>query len=330
MATFDITQDYNRGNFESFLFDFLPDDYAQENDEVYFDFKNIEEGVKLGSCDSLDLDIFEFRTKSNRDPRVTLTKEVVLCMKKYGYKPNALVAFYFGGSHSWRLSLITTDYFIENGKIKTEHSNPRRFSFLLGDGCKRHTPEQMLFEKVKIRERTENGKTLSAVEDLKSRFALEVVGKEFFDEYKVFYEDFVQYITGNRYVKAGGKYERKPVSKENATIFCQFKKIADGDYELACKYVRDYVKKFMGRLVFLQFLQKKGWLGVAKNANWGCGNKNFLLDLFSTSKYQDDFLEKVVEPLFFGMLNTDVDDRETLFKEKGWNLSLLDDNKQMP
>ena len=330
MKMFDVSQDYDRKNFEDFLYDFLPDDFEGETEDVYFDFKNIEEGVHLGSCGSLDLDIFEFRTKSTKDPRVTLTKEVVSCMKKYAYKPNALVSFYSSESHSWRLSLITTDYSKENGRLKTEHSNPRRFSFKLGKDCKAHTPEQMLFEKGKIRERTENGKTLSAIEDLKSRFALEVVSKQFFDEYKVFYEDFVQFITGNRYVKSSGKYERKSVSKENSKIFSQFKKLANDDYELACKYVRDYVKKFMGRLVFLQFLQKKGWLCVAKDAKWGDGNKNFLLDLFSASKYQGDFLEKVLEPLFFGMLNTDVEDRKNLFKAKNWDISLLDDFKQIP
>ena len=40
------------------------------------------------------------------------------------------------------------------------------------------------------------------------------------------------------------------------------------------KAVRDYVKKLMGRLVFLQFLQKKGWMGV--NQKWGDGDQEFL------------------------------------------------------
>ncbi len=330
MKTFDVTQDYNREDFLEFLSDFLPEDYTMEEEQSYYEYINIEEGYKLGTCDSLDLDVFEFRTKSNRDPRVTLTREVVSFMKKYGSNQNALVVFYSNDSHNWRFSLITTDYEIINGKIKPLYSNPRRFSFRLGGECKAHTPNVMLFKKGQICEHTENGKTVTAIEDLKNRFALEVVSKQFFDEYKVFYEDFVQYITGNRYVKVGGKYERKPVSKENTKIFNQFKKLANGDYELACKYVRDYIKKFMGRLVFLQFLQKKGWLGVAEKDSWGNGNKNFLLDLFTSSNNKNDFLEKVLEPLFFGMLNTDIDDREKLFKEKEWDIALLDEFKQIP
>ncbi len=332
MKTFEVTQDYNSKTFADFIYDFLPEDYSPKKQQAYFDYTNIEEGYKLGTCKSLNLDVYEFRTKSKRDPRVTLTREVVSLMKKYGYNQNALVVFYSSKSHNWRLSLITTDYEVVNDKVKALYSNPRRFSFRLGAECKAHTPQTMLFKKRPINKHTENGREITALEDLKSRFALEVVSKQFFNEYKVFYEDFVQYITGNRYVKTGkkGKYERKSVSKENTRIFSQFKKIACGDYDLACKYVRDYVKKFMGRLVFLQFLQKKGWLGVEENDSWGSGNKNFLIDLFSSTKYKNDFLKKVLEPLFFGMLNTDLRDRKKLFNAKEWDVSLLDDFKQIP
>ena len=330
---FDITKNYNREEMLDFLRDFLPDDFEQIEEQTFFEFTNIEEGYKLGFSDSLNLDVYEFRTRSNRDPRVTLTKEVVSCIKNYGYNPNALAIFYSLESNSWRFSLITTDYSFEDGKLKRTYSNPRRFSFKLGKDCKRHTPEQMLFSKGQIRERTENGKTLTVIEDLKSRFAIEVVSNEFFNEYKVFYEDFVQYITGNRFVKtSGNKYEKKPISEQNKEIFNQFEQIANGDYELACKYVRDYIKKLMGRLVFLHFLQKKGWLGVNEESLWGDGNKSYLLDLFknSSSTEQENFLDKVLEPLFFGMLNTPEAERKALFEEKKWNLQLLSTFNRIP
>ena len=333
IKAFDITKEYNREVFLDFLRDFLPDDFEQIEEQTFFEFTNIEEGYKLGFSDSLNLDVYEFRTRSNRDPRVTLTKEVVSCIKNYGYNPNALAIFYSLESNSWRFSLITTDYSFEDGKLKRTYSNPRRFSFKLGKDCKRHTPEQMLFSKGQIRERTENGKTLTVIEDLKSRFAIEVVSNEFFNEYKVFYEDFVQYITGNRFVKtSGNKYEKKPISEQNKEIFNQFEQIANGDYELACKYVRDYIKKLMGRLVFLHFLQKKGWLGVNEESLWGDGNKSYLLDLFknSSSTEQENFLDKVLEPLFFGMLNTPEAERKALFEEKKWNLQLLSTFNRIP
>ena len=321
MRTFDLSSSYNRENLQKYLVDFLPDDYTPEETEQYYKFTNIEKGFKLGETSELDLSVFEFKIKSNNDPKITITKEVALLMKKYEYTSNALVVFYNEKTEQWRFSLITTDYEKKGNKIIRHYSNPKRYSFLLGKDCKKHTPQKMLF-KEPIHEYTENGKKITKEQDLKNRFALEVVGKEFFDEYKVFYEDFVQYITGNRYIKKSGKWEKIRIHKENSKVFNKFLIIANNNEELAQKYVRDYIKKMMGRIVFLQFLQKKGWLGD--------GDKNYVQNLFLKFDYKDDFLEQVLEPLFFGMLNTQKKDREALFKEKHYNLSLLKDFKNVP
>ena len=70
--------------------------------------------------------------------------------------------------------------------------------------------------------------------------------------------------------------------------------------------MRDYVKKLLGRLVFLQFLQKKGWMGVpAANKDWKGGDLNFMANLFNKSTYQDNYLDQVLEPLFFNTLNAE-------------------------
>ena len=42
----------------------------------------------------------------------------------------------------------------------------------------------------------------------------------------------------------------------------------------------DFAKKLMGQLIFIYFLQKKGWLGVEKDQDWGTGPKNFLRKIF--------------------------------------------------
>ena len=63
------------------------------------------------------------------------------------------------------------------------------------------------------------------------------------------------------------------------------------------KQHRDYVKKLLGRLVFLQFLQKKGWMGVpASNENWEGGDKNYLANLIERYKGNDRILSDVLEP----------------------------------
>lgn len=119
---------------------------------------------------------------------------------------------------------------------------------------------------------------------IKESFSVERLSNEFFDEYKRIYQSFVVYGTGK------------------TDIMNQF--VEFGDKE---KAFRDYIKKMMGRLVFLQFLAKKGWLGVPEGQDWGNGNKEYMKKLFESkpSAIQGDYLEKVLEPLFFDSLNTD-------------------------
>jgi hypothetical protein len=54
----------------------------------------------------------------------------------------------------------------------------------------------------------------------------------------------------------------------------------------------------MGRLVFLQFLQKKGWLGVRAGEPWGTGDSEFIQNLFAQTKDKDHFIDNVLEALF--------------------------------
>ena len=170
--------------------------------------------------------------------------------------------------------------------------------------------------------------------EMEAAFSVEELSTEFFAEYKVFYEDFVQYITGKRYMKAKKSgYENKTVAgaKVHTEIFANFKKLSGGDEQKAEKKVRDYIKKMMGRLVFIQFLQKKGWLGCSDD-NWDDGDRDYLQHLFeqSNTAQQENFLSAVLEPLFFGMLNTDPKDRTQHFKQKGWDVTLLDRFGKVP
>jgi hypothetical protein len=62
----------------------------------------------------------------------------------------------------------------------------------------------------------------------------------------------------------------------------------------------------MGQIVFLYFLQKKGWLGVEKGKDWGSGPRDFLR-LLARGDYgaYDNFFNGVLEPLFYDTLATD-------------------------
>ena len=276
MKTFDVSNDYNRGDFADFLTDFLPDDFEPAEEKIYSEYINIEEGLKLGSVESLGLDVFEFRTKSNRDPRVILTKEVVSFMKKCGYNQNALVVFYSAESHSWRLSLITSDYEVVNGKVKPLYSNPRRFSFKLGEGCKKHTPESMLSKKI------------NSFDDLKKRFDIEVVTKQFYQELFNWYEWACEIVTF-------------PVGDTN--------KNKKGDYNVHQSRENNELNliRLITRLMFIWFIKQKdlipSWIFDENEL------QKILIDFDPKSKDKGNYYNAIIQNLFFATLNKKIEER---------------------
>ena len=104
--------------------------------------------------------------------------------------------------------------------------------------------------------------------NIKDAFSVERLNKDFFNGYKERYVKFLNHINED--------------TKEN----------------------RDYVKKLLGRLVFLQFLQKKGWMGVPANQQgWNGGDKFYMNHLIERYEGNDRLLSDVLEPLFFNTLN---------------------------
>jgi hypothetical protein len=84
------------------------------------------------------------------------------------------------------------------------------------------------------------------------------------------------------------------------------------DKAIACEFkgknisTVDFAKKLLGQIVFLYFLQKKGWLGVEKGKHWGSGPRDFLRRL-ADRKYgaYDNFFNDALQPLFYDTLATD-------------------------
>jgi hypothetical protein len=94
------------------------------------------------------------------------------------------------------------------------------------------------------------------------------------------------------------------------------------------KAARDFCKRMMGRIVFLYFIQKKGWLAVAQGKKWGEGNPDYLYDLFRKSKHKDDFYYQELVPLFFKTLNnTDSEKESNTLRFPYLNGGLFDDGQ---
>ena len=195
-------------------------------------------------------------------------------------KDAALVAFHTDNPDDWRFSLVKMDYQIaesETGKIKTktELTPARRFSFLVGKNENSHTAQKQLLP---ILQDDKNNPLLS---DLEKAFNIEVVTQEFFEKYCGLFLDV--------------KESLEQIIKKDRAISQNF--IDKGVDPV------DFAKKLLGQIVFLYFLQKKGWFGVGRDDNWGTGPKNFLRLLFEKiiADYKN-FFNDILEPLFYEAL----------------------------
>ncbi len=179
-----------------------------------------------------------------------------------------------GLNTTWRIT------FVNKGARAADATNPKHYTYFCGKWLFCRTADER-FSVLKS-EIAAGNRILDEL--IINAFSMESIGKEFFDQYREHYADLVEYISGKRFVKRGGKFVEKKTKNANGA----FKEAFGGDD----KAVRDYVKKLMGRLVFLQFLQKKGWPGVKKGEQWGSGDRNFIYNLFRNAdeSIKKDFL----------------------------------------
>ena len=242
--------------------------------------EDLEEGYFLGSIDTPDayrIGLFYYKINSGS---VAHKKVGFRNLLKKWVNPNwgefeaAIVVFNDG--EEWRLSFICD--------IKEEATAPKRFTYVFGEHDNFYKTPVDRFEKLQTEEPT--------FANIRKTFSVDALSDDFFDDYRELYADFVQYITGKRYVKSGSKWEEKEITRPNH----QFQNTFEGNDKL----VRNYIKKMIGRIVFLYFLQRKGWLN---------GNKQYMHDLFYSSDKKDDFLDGVLEPLFFEIVNEEKPNR---------------------
>ena len=193
---------------------------------------------------------------------------------------NALVAFYNEATSDWRFSFVKLDVSLkqnDNGNVRVvnEYTPAKRFSFLVGELEPNHTAQARLVNLLM--------KDYPLVSEIEEAFNVEKVSKEFFVNYKELYLQLTENLKNIR--------ENEPSQRINTEF--TLKSIKDSDF----------CKKLMGQLVFLYFIQKKGWLGVKRDAKWGEGDKNFLRHTFERAVSEGkNFFNDYLEHLFYEAL----------------------------
>lgn len=258
---------FNMAQWYSFLQYFFNASELKEKPERIIE-NTSDEGYYLGNINTTDsyrIGLFHYNIhqSSVANKRVGLRNLVKSFINPTWGEFDAALVVFDSGDH-WRLSFICD--------IKGEATSPKRYTYVFGsDDLLYRTPiERFNFLKKKG----------ISFENLKTAFSVEALSDEFFDKYREQYADFVQYVTGKRFVKVGSKWEEKVLGEPNTALMQAFNHNE--------KKIRDYVKKMMGRITFLHFLQRKGWM---------CGDLNYMQNMFEGSPYKEDFFKpKIMYP----------------------------------
>jgi len=287
-----FNQSYSHDRFRKFIHE-LTKSYEDRNTsgQVPDNFKDSIKSVfrigKFVDAERNEIDILAVTLAKNTslDRARTLQRNFVARHLSVRQKEAALVAFVAPDEMAWRFSLVRREAGITlnmRGKAKTtaDFSPARRFSFLVGKGERTHTVKRQLHKFLT----TDEKPTLKVLE---SAFNIETVTDEFFKEYRELFNRVNETIEG--YIKGHPDIQAHFIEK---------------DIEAA-----DFAKRLLGQIVFLYFLQKKGWLGVPRNAKWGEGSRTFLRDLYNQAESEKkNFFDSYLKHLFYEALNHDRSD----------------------
>lgn len=142
----------------------------------------------------------------------------------------SLSAIYSETDDTWRLSFVKQELDFGDGKLKAKFTPAKRYSYLFGKDEPNHTANEQLLDLL------DNNNKQYTIEEIEEKFSVEKVTKDFFENYK------------ENYLKL------KETLECNEEFVCEANR---------CDFTsEEFTKKLMGQIVFIYFLQKKGWLGV--------------------------------------------------------------------
>ena len=291
---------FNLSKWQMLLQDYFHADKVRVRAEALDEDAEDRKGYFLGSMttqDNYELGFFYYDMEDGS----VLRRKVGLrnLIRPYlGYGFDAALAVFNDGTN-WRLSLICD--------LKEDATSTKRFTYVFGD--------EKAYYKTPVSRFVDLQKKANEFLEIKKAFSVEALSDDFFAAYRRQYAEFVKFLTGKEYVKKGNKWVEQETGEPDVQYFTSFKKDD--------KLVRDYIKKMMGRIVFLYFLQSKGWLA---------GNLHYMHDLFydASDEVKGDFLDKVLEPMFFGLLNTRPEDRSSAPLVNGVGVKYIPNADEIP
>lgn len=270
-----LKKEYHIDNFGYLVGELLLPDYFEDKHDVNFDHSLFSSVMMLGESKQCEVTVFEVVVNEGcQNRRVGITQKMFRILRGLHIN-NALVAFVNADKNNYRISLLTSKYEFDGDKIVRVISNPRRYSYSLGFGTKTKTAYKFLIEKGKV----------SSLDELISRFSVEVVNKQFYTEIAT---AFTELVGGER---NGRKYE-KLLGLHSVVDHNKF---------------AEFGVRLIGRIMFCWFLREKR----SENGIPLVPDDMLSLDTVTNS---NNYYHQVLEPLFFEMLNTNQNRRKPEFQ----------------
>ena len=279
-----LNKKYNREEWKNLAKNIFKNvEYFKEPKKILTNNDKILDFLQIGNLnlnDDKTISLFELKLTKNLNiykNKVELRNIVTKFIDQYS-SHGVLVVFDNQGS-DYRLTFSSKySEFDQDGNITEVETTPKRYTYLLGENESCITPAERLHL---LHNQSHNLK----IEDVLNAFNVDKITDEFFETYKKLYFEFIDELTDLR--------------KKNNKIDKTFSENEISNEEFA--------KKFLGQIVFIYFLQKKGWLGIKRNeqkvfGNWFSGDKNFIRNLFD-KKYCNykNFFNDVLEPFFIAL-----------------------------
>lgn len=276
-----FTQPFERQRYQQFLSNLLnhiePRDGHYTGNYIPDAFKqHINQYWRIGKYadpegDELDLLVVEVKSLSKLERARSALRNFAVNRLKQFEKEASLIAFYAkdDGGADWRFSYVKIEheaYKDDKGKVKLkqELTPARRYSYLVGVHENSHTACKQLMPVLAM------DFADPRITEIEAAFSIESVTSEFFDQYKALFQKLADHLKEQVFFRKGhGEETGLGVSR--------------------------FAKKLLGQIVFLYFLQKKGWLGVPRAGQWGEGPRRFMRERFETmaasgGNYYHDFL----------------------------------------
>ena len=239
-----------------------------------------------------NIGILVIKLQSNKNPANarTLQRNYIAHLLDKFELDATLAAIYSETDDTWRLSFVKQEIDFGEGKFKTKFTPAKRYSYLFGKDEPNHTAKEQLLELL------ENNEIKYSIEEIEEKFSVEKVTKDFFERYKENYLLLKETLESNEEFLSEAKR-------------CDFTS-------------EEFTKKLMGQIVFIYFLQKKGWLGVRLVP------QNLTLEQYNTIYQDSDVIQrKILDKYYITFSGNKKIKRDLLerFKENEQELEVLSD-----